>query len=443
MKKGKIFGIAALFLGDIAALYLALFATLFIRYGNDFYDQLVNTHFTPFSIIFVLWIIVFYIAGLYDLRRLRNNLDFMKTLTLTLVVDATIAVLFFYLVPVFGITPKTNLFIFLVLFAAIEVFWRRTSNIFLARGEAPNRIILIGESESAHEITEIIMENPQLGYAIIKQISEKDIYENPILLEKIVKETRANTIVVPHHLKQSKNFAFALYSFFGKGISVIDMISLYERILRKIPLTDIEEVWFIENIKSSGQYYDSLKRAGEFLLALIFGIALLPLEILIALLVKLSSPGPALYKQTRVGQNGKLFTLYKFRTMRESEKSTWLKEEKNRITGIGKILRASHLDELPQFINLLRGDVSLVGPRPDFIDFYNELKDVIPYYSIRTIIKPGITGWAQVAFPITESLEQTKERLCYDIYYLKNRSLVLDILIILKTLKTVLSAAGR
>jgi lipopolysaccharide/colanic/teichoic acid biosynthesis glycosyltransferase len=210
-----------------------------------------------------------------------------------------------------------------------------------------------------------------------------------------------------------------------------------------VPLADIEETWFIDNIEGVGRYYDSLKRAAEFLFALIFGIILLPIELIVALLVKTSSPGPAIYKQIRVGQNGKPFTLYKFRTMRQADKNEWLDADKSRITGVGKVLRSTHLDELPQFINLLCGDISLVGPRPDYIEFYNKLKDIIPYYSIRTIIKPGITGWAQVAFPVTESIEQTKERLCYDVYYLKNRSLIFDSLIILKTLKTVVIAAGE
>ncbi len=447
MKKGNALKIAALFIGDTVMLYAALLAALFIRYGNGFYRQFVGVHFVPFTIVFIPWLVIFYVAGLYDLRRLRNSFDFIKTLMLALAVNAVLAVLIFYLVPSFGIAPKTNLLIFLVCFVVIEIIWRRISNVLLSSGEAPNRVVLVGEDAASNEIALTVADSPQLGYAIVKRIPGKDAYENPLLLERAVSETGANVVAVPRHLKYETSFALTLYSLFGKGVSVVDIATLYEYVLRKIPLADVEETWFIENIENAGRYYDSLKRAGEIVLALVLGVVLLPLWILIGIMVKLSSRGPALFKQVRVGQNGVLFTLYKFRTMREVKDRPVLddkvSEHKSRVTGLGKVLRSTHLDELPQLINLLLGNISLVGPRPDFIDFYNELKEKIPYYSVRTIIKPGITGWAQVAFPVTESVEQTRERLCYDIYYLKNRSLILDILIIAKTLKIIATAAGK
>jgi exopolysaccharide biosynthesis polyprenyl glycosylphosphotransferase len=430
----------SLFLGDIAALYASLLATLALRYGSGFYEKFIDVHAVPFTIVFILWIVIFYVSGLYDLRQLRNNIDFLKTLALVIFVSATVAVMLFYFIPSFGIAPKTNLFIFLVIFIVIEIAWRRLANTLLASREAPNKVVLVGNGPVVEEIVKTIAENPQFGYAIVKRIHEQN---DPKALEGAIEESHANVIAVPRHLKKETAFALMLYKLLGKGTLVIDVSDLYERILRKVPLTDIEETWFLENIEGAGRYYDSLKRAGDFLLALIAATILLPIELLVALLVKLSSPGPVIYRQTRIGKNGKTFMLYKFRTMRVAEKNGWLDTDKTRITGIGKILRSTHLDELPQFINLLRGDVSFVGPRPDFIEFYEKLKDVIPYYSIRTIVKPGITGWAQVTFPVTESAEQTKERLCYDIYYLKNRSLIFDILIILKTLRTVVTAAGR
>lgn len=432
-----------LFLGDVIALYAALFITLILRYGNGWYFQLVERHFTPFTIVFIPWLLVFYIAGLYDLRRLRNNLDFLKTLALSLVTNAVIAVIVFYLVPAFGIAPKTNLIVFIVLFAAVEVFWRRAWNRATASGEAPNRAVLVGDGAAAAEAELTVAENPQLGYAVVAHIKDEETARSPRALADLVRENGANVVVVPRKLKHQSELAPALYQLFGQGVVVMDLDRFYESVTRKVPLAEVEETWFIDNIEGVGRYYDPLKRALEFGLALVFGTILLPLELLIALLVKLSSPGPVIYEQIRVGKNGKPFTLYKFRTMRKTDKNGWLDTDKARITGIGRVLRSTHLDELPQFINLLRGDVSLVGPRPDFIEFYDKLKDVIPYYSIRTIVKPGVTGWAQIAFPITESLEQTKERLCYDVYYLKNRSLIFDILIILRTLKTVVTASGK
>ena len=161
-----------LLLGDIVALYAALFATLALRYGNDFYDQFLNVHAAPFTIVFVPWLLIFYIAGLYDLRRLRNNLDFFKTLALSLIANAMVAALLFYLLPSFGIAPKTNLFVFLILFAVIELYWRRIFNRVTESGDAPNRVLLIGNGPTAAEVEKGIKENPQFGYAVVARIGE-------------------------------------------------------------------------------------------------------------------------------------------------------------------------------------------------------------------------------------------------------------------------------
>jgi FlaA1/EpsC-like NDP-sugar epimerase len=152
-----------LFLGDAIMLYASLFAALFIRYQNAFYFEFVRDHALPFTVVFVLWLILFYIAGLYDLRRLRNNLDFIKTLFLTLVINAVIAVLLFYLIPAFGITPKTNLLIFIVIFAVVEIFWRRVANRWMTFGEAPNKIVLVGNGFVAEEVKKAITRIPSLA----------------------------------------------------------------------------------------------------------------------------------------------------------------------------------------------------------------------------------------------------------------------------------------
>jgi lipopolysaccharide/colanic/teichoic acid biosynthesis glycosyltransferase len=208
--------------------------------------------------------------------------------------------------------------------------------------------------------------------------------------------------------------------------------------MRKLPLADLEETWFLENIESAGQFYDPLKRAGEFLAAIAMIIVLLPLEALIALLVLITSRGPAIYKQVRVGKNGETFTLYKFRTMRqdaEKQGAQWATKKDPRATPIGKVLRASHLDELPQLMNIIRGELSFVGPRPERPEWVGKLKEQIPYYETRLLVKPGVTGWAQINHPADTDLEDVKQKLQYDIYYLKNRSLVLDLAIVVKTFK--------
>jgi exopolysaccharide biosynthesis polyprenyl glycosylphosphotransferase len=428
------------FVADVAALYVALFITLIVRYGGDFYAEFLNAHAIPFTIIFILWIIVFYIAGLYDLRRLRNNIDFVKTLFLCIGVNAALAVLLFYLIPAFGIAPKTTLLIFIVVFAIIEVFWRRFLNRMMAFGGAPNKILVIGDGAITAEILKTITENPQLGYAIKAKMDEETAYTSPQKIKTIAMRESVNLIVISGKLKHEPALVTVLYELFASGIVVTDLISFYELIMRKVPIAEVQETWFLENIAQQVSFYDPLKRASEFVGALALGIVLIPFELLIALLVVLTSRGPIIYRQVRVGEKGKNFTLYKFRTMRvdaEKDGAQWATKNDARTTPIGGVLRASHLDELPQLWNVIRGDLSFVGPRPERPEFVEKLEARIPYYEARLFIKPGVTGWAQINHRADLTDADVIEKLQYDIYYLKNRSPILDWAIILKTIKSV------
>ncbi len=434
---------AFLFLfADIVALYAALFLTLLIRYSGGFWKQFIDEHAGPFAIVFAMWILVFYIAGLYDLRRLRNNLDFLKTLFVCLAIGAALAIALFYAVPSFGIAPKTNLFIFIVIFALMEIIWRRSMNHVISSGEAPIRLLIVDGGAVAQEIMNVIAANPQFGYEAKNWIEH---YDASALrkIETLTESGTINTIVVPRHLKQDRAMANLLYTLFSKGTEVHDLTNFYETVMGKVPLNELEETWFLENLFFQDAFSLFFKRLTDFIFIIILTAIAIPLVPIIAIAVAATSRGSVILTQTRIGKNGKPYNHYKFRTMHVSEKNAWLDEDAKRITPVGTFLRRTHLDELPQVINVLRGDLSLVGPRPDFVDFYEKLKDVIPYYSIRTIVKPGLTGWAQVNFPATVSVEETKERLSYDLYYLKNRSAVLDVLIILKTIRTVLGALGR
>ena len=428
------------FIADVAALYASLFITLIIRYGSRFFIEFEDAHALPFTIIFILWVIVFYIAGLYDLRRLRNNIDFLKTLFLSIGINAALAVMLFYSIPSFGIAPKTNLVIFIAIFAIIEIMWRRFLNRAMTFGEAPNKVLVIGDDTIGVEVKKNIGENPQLGYAIKAEIDEKSAYASPLQIKIITEREGINLIVISHKLKHEPALVAVLYELFATGIVVTDLVSFYELIMRKVPLSGVQETWFLENIAREVSFYDPLKRASEFIGALAIGIILLPFEIIIAFLVAITSRGPVIYKQVRVGERGKNFTLYKFRTMRvdaEAGGAQWATKNDTRTTPIGGILRASHLDELPQLWNIIRGDLSFVGPRPERPEFVEKLEARIPYYEARLFIRPGVTGWAQIHHRADLTDEDVIEKLQYDIYYLKNRSPVLDWAIVLKTLKSI------
>ena len=228
------------------------------------------------------------------------------------------------------------------------------------------------------------------------------------------------------------------------GIEVVDLACIYETVFRKIPLAELEEVWFLENLTKRHRIYEIFKRPVEILLTIVIGIVTLPLVILVAAFIKIISSGPIIFTQQRTGKNDSVFTIYKFRTMRidaEKDGPQWAKENDKRILPLGNILRKSHLDEWPQLLNILRGDLSLVGPRPERPEFIKDLQKDIPYYDLRHLIRPGVTGWAQINYRYGASIEDAYEKLQYDMYYLKNRSIILDILIILKTIKLLFTSA--
>ena len=427
-----------LLISDLAVLYISLILALWLRYRGEFYDQFKEDHLIPFSFIFAVWIVIFYVAGLYDLRKLRNGLEFIKTLSLSIFVNSLLAISLFYLIPTLGIAPKTNLFLFIAIFAILETYWRRVFNRAISSGEAHSRVLLIGNGASTEAIKEAIRTNPQLGYEIPVSLKEDQVNESTNL-RKVVEENSINYIVVPRHLKKDTKLTNTLYDLLTSGAEVRDLPNFYELIFRKIPLADLEEAWFLENLIGHQKFYDPLKRAGEFMIALILGIGLLPLEILIALLIKATSPGSIIYRQERVGKSGKSFLLYKFRTMTvdaEKNGAKWADPNDMRATPLGKILRHTHLDELPQLWNVLKNELSFVGPRPERPEFVRLLQEKIPYYEIRHIVKPGVTGWAQINYKYGASVEDAYEKLQYDIYYLKNRSLILDISTMIRTIKS-------
>ncbi len=237
-----------------------------------------------------------------------------------------------------------------------------------------------------------------------------------------------------------------LYNLIFSKVKFIDSHKIYEDIFDRIPLSLVTYSWFLENISISPNYtYDFLKRAMDITLSIILGIVSLVFYPFVYLAIKINDGGKVFIKQERVGKDGKNFKLYKFRTYMFDEVSIHGREE-NKITSVGVFLRKSRIDELPQLWNVLMGDISLIGPRPELPSGVAIYDKEIPYYNIRHLIKPGLSGWAQTHQDLHPhhgpEVNLTKEKLTYDIYYIKNRSFWLDIKIALKTIKSLLSRTG-
>ena len=270
---------------------------------------------------------------------------------------------------------------------------------------------------------------------------------DPVKFPRIVRDLKPEIIVVSPEMKGKKTVVKALFGIIPSGVSTIDFAPFHEMLTGKIPLSLIEEAWFLENlIGIKRRTYELAKRMIDIATALLMGIAALVTFPLIALAVKLDSEGSVFFRQKRIGRHGKEFTLIKYRSMVNNahEFSGFKSMDRDpRQTRIGAILRRSYLDEIPQIINILKGEMSFVGPRPERPEYVRQLKEKVPFYEMRLLVPPGITGWAQINMEDDASVEDAPQKMQYDLYYVKNRSFILDFLIMLKTLFTLLRREGR
>lgn len=434
--------------GDIAMFYLALFLTLLLRYGGNWENNW-HFHFLPFSLIFLFSLVIFYTLGLYDLSLARNNLVFFGTLVRAVIISAVSAILFFYFIPYFGITPKTNLLTCFIVFTALFFLWRQFFNRFIKSPGLLNNVLVLGQNEETKELVQYIKDNPQLGYRIKKIVNLDDVKILYDLIETIIQE-KIQAVVITANPHEDKNLTSNLYQCLPLKIMATDLPTFYEKITGKIPVSAIGEIWFLQNLMNDHKtVFEITKRIFDVIFALIIGFFVSLLTPLIALSIKMNSDGPIFFRQKRVGQDNRIFEVIKFRTMifaPEGNTDHSPKEKESRITSVGRWLRRTRLDELPQFWNILKGEMSFVGPRPERPEFAfsDELAARAPFYQVRHSIKPGLAGWAQIKYPnSSNSMRDTLQKLQYDLYYIKNRSLTLDAAIILKTIKTFLSGGGR
>lgn len=427
---------AIFFIGDIAILYGALVLTLLIRYGqSDFYQPLI-VHFKPFSLLFIVWLLIFYLSNLYDDKFYKHNIATIQAFILAIAISIAISIILLYIFSdFFKLTPKTNLFIFGAVYGTLNYLWRLIlTNLFISGG-LKKQIMLIGNSTSINAIAEYLKNNPQTGYAVSLQIQEGLNEKNFSDIVSSIASQKIDSLVIDDQIKSNPYGSKLIYRLLPLNIQIIDSSLFFEMLFNKVPLDELEESWFVESIIAGRKIYDTTKRFFDIILSFILIIIFLPIIILIFILNKITSSNQVICKQERIGKNDKSFILYKFRTMKSCNGGALAtKENDERLTTFGKFFRYTHLDELPQLINILKGDISFIGPRPErseLVQIYKKL----PYYEIRHIIKPGLTGWAQLNYKPSASLEEAYEKLQYDVYYIKNRSLLLDFLIVLKTIR--------
>jgi exopolysaccharide biosynthesis polyprenyl glycosylphosphotransferase len=441
---------SVLLLGDILSLLAALWLSLFLRTFIAPSNELFFTHLVPFSLLFLVWVVVFYIAGLYERHTLMLQSRLPSILFNAQIVNSTIAVVFFYFVPFFGITPKTILFIYLVVSFILIFFWR--AYVFLAIGvKQPIKAVLVGSGEEMKELFEEVNSNPLYNFRFVSSV-DLDRTEGSGFKDEVVGQVYSegvSLIAIDLSNERVEPVLPSLYNLIFSKIQFVDMYRVYEDIFKRVPLSLLKYNWFLENISTSPRHtYDALKRVMDILISiplLIIPFITYPFAFI---MMKIEDGGPIFIHQERLGKNNQVVRIVKFRTMTANDHGNYENgETKLKVTKVGAFLRKSRLDEFPQLWNVLKGDISLIGPRPELPALVKLYEKEIPYYNVRHLIKPGLSGWAQI-YQDTEhphhaqAVMQTKEKLSYDLFYIKNRSFILDLKIALKTIKTLLSRVG-
>jgi sugar transferase (PEP-CTERM system associated) len=446
-------------LGEGILIYSAVTLASFFLLGRDMgIVQVVEAEWTKILLVAAVTQLCLYFNDLYEMHAGIRAIELATRLTLAIgITSIVLAVIYFlWAEAMIGRWIFFMSVVFLVLFL---VSWRILYTYVIHRRLFVEKAVILGSGELSKHIFEELKNNPDIGYDIRYVVDERDEKAAPSQfsgipvqygfgnLYDLAAREQVSSIIVALDQKRGVMPYKDLLSCKVRGISIVDGESFYERITGKLLVEKINpsSLIFSDGFKKS-PVTRFMKRAFGLLLSAIMLICLSPLLIVVAIAIKLDSPGPALFSQERVGEDSKIFKIYKFRSMKtDAERESgpvWAADGDPRITRVGRIIRKLRIDELPQLWNVLRGDMSFVGPRPERPYFVEKLKGIIPYYEERFTVKPGVTGWAQILYPYGASDEDALEKLKYDLYYIKNMSMVMDLMVIFYTMKIVLLGRG-
>lgn len=402
------------------------------------------------------FVLCMYYFDLYDSAILSNRREVLSRLVQVLGTACLVLAILYYVYP--PLELGRGIFLIGIAFVAVLLFlWRRLFLVINSASRFADRVLILGDGLLAEPLSKEISQRPELALNVIGHISEQndgggegwslEDDDRVAELPSYVRSHRIDRIIVAMSDRKGRLPVEQLLAVKSRGVLVQDATEVYEAITGKVPLESLRLGWLLFSPSFSDfRFVLIYKRLASVLVSLIGLLLCLFLLPFIALAIKLSSPGPILYRQKRVGREGIVFNCYKFRTMRADAEAdtgaTWAADDDPRITKVGSFLRTSRLDEIPQLWNVLIGDMSLVGPRPERPEFVEWLSREILHYNVRHTIRPGITGWAQVRYKYGSSIEDSKEKLRYDLFYVKNISPGFDLLIVFYTIKIILLGRG-
>ncbi|HVL68569.1 MAG TPA: TIGR03013 family XrtA/PEP-CTERM system glycosyltransferase [Vicinamibacterales bacterium] len=398
-----------------------------------------------------------YYNDFYDLTLVQSNRELIVRLLQAVGAASIVLAALYFTIPALMIGD--GIFVSALVVFVVGIFgWRLLFNTLTRSLHLEERVLVVGTGNAARTVTRQILDQRDFGYRVVgfidddrsrigERIVNPGIIGTPADIPRLIREHQIDRIIVGLSDRRGKLPVDELLHAKMAGIRVEDATTTYERVTGKILLDDLRPSWLIF---SDGFRVSRLtrwaKRAIDLTLSVVMAILAAPVMLLTAIAVALEDGFPVLYCQERVGENGRTFTLCKFRSMRkDAEKGgtpIWAKDGDDRITRVGRFIRKTRLDELPQLWNVVRGDMSFVGPRPERPFFVAELSKQIPFYQQRHAVKPGLTGWAQVKYRYGSSIEDATEKLRYDLYYIKHLSIFFDLTIVFDTVKVVLFRKG-
>ncbi len=449
--------------GDLLAAILALGAALlFWAEGDTWFGltlEFLRTRIPGwFYLLPLLWMVL--LVESYDVRKSSNLMSTLKTLTISFIVAVGIYLAIYFASPPNSL-PRFGVAIFFLLAAVFTLIWRLVYVKLFATVSKQKRVLIIGAGRAGTALTKIVTEQDPPPFNLIGLIDDDpdklgaSVEGFPILgnhtnLHEIIENQKITDLILAISNEMNHGMFQSILTAQEGGMVMATMQDTYESLTGRVPISLLESDWIIRSFidrTPTGGFYRLAKRLIDLVMSLIGMLGLIVLYPFIAMMIKLDSKGPIIFKQTRLGRGGNPYTIYKFRTMKDSfdmEKEALVTAFNDpRVTRVGRLLRKTHLDEIPQIINVFRGQMSFVGPRSERNELVSVFQKEVPFYRARMLVKPGITGWAQIHQAYAETVEETAIKLEYDLYYIEHASVMMDILIMLRTITSILGFKGR
>ena len=450
-----------LILADAAILYGGVILAMYLRLGISGSENELDTKngWLKIALVSGVCLLILYFYDLYDYVVMTNRRELMLRLVQALGIAWALLAFIFYFVPEMLIGRGVSV-ISVPLVLVLLLGWRIGIHSLTGHPGVGEKILVVGTGQTALDTAEAVWERRDAGYRIAGFVSENgakpreklgrsEILGKAIDLEQVIRDEKIDRVVIAVRERRGAFPTEALLKMSLAGdVSIEECTSFFERITGKVHVDMLSPSWLI----FAGRRRDSpvkvvFRESSHRLMALVGLVLSLPIALLTAILIKIDSRGPIFYKQERMGKSGRIFNVLKFRSMKTDAEADgtpiWAATNDQRTTRVGKVIRKLRIDEIPQFWNILKGEMNFVGPRPERPHFVKQLATEIPYFEHRHLVAPGLTGWAQIKYPYGASVADAIQKLQYDLYYIKNQSLTLDMVIVFETIKTVLFGKGR